>query len=451
MVVKGNTIGVDVLKEALAALAKDPGFAASPSAPAAGAVPTPSRSQAAAPPAVGAPAATAESAAAAGQSAAATRWTPPAPSAAALAAKAVQEFENAKPFNRVVRIVGGAKVALLSKPDILSQPTGEYLQDGQTAETVARLVAPRDGRVYLRIKGPSGWVSTRSRKCFGKTVVAPASGDPLEPPEYSDPGQSCALDILQAVDSEGKDMLPEGASASSTTPAQRIPVSFRATLSRHPVLSSPSIAVAANSTVFVNCQDKFEADAVHFNPAENRAYLRLRDGRGWICERSKASLHRFAVEPVDASLAVADDGAKRLKTDDGRVVIMRSGATDTAEQPAAQKPAAKGVAQAAVFRSDEEIWPAALRPPKPILPPSREKMRRLFMFYGKRIAEAERDLKEANQQADTYSRSCPAVEELRKFMDGVKKEIAQYNKDWTGAVRQLVAEEGPGNVAAAAA
>lgn len=106
--------------------------------------------------------------------------------------------------------------------------------------------------------------------------------------------------------------------------------------------SAPRAQVAANSTVFVNCQDKFEAmrprvgqfadlivhcfghspwafrsgpigvgqtfgrvcgtlweqravlgcapqaDAVHFNPAENRAYLRLRDGRGWICERSKA-------------------------------------------------------------------------------------------------------------------------------------------------------------------
>eukprot|EP00429_Kryptoperidinium_foliaceum_P059786 CAMPEP_0176097120 /NCGR_PEP_ID=MMETSP0120_2-20121206/48688_1 /TAXON_ID=160619 /ORGANISM="Kryptoperidinium foliaceum, Strain CCMP 1326" /LENGTH=459 /DNA_ID=CAMNT_0017431109 /DNA_START=1 /DNA_END=1381 /DNA_ORIENTATION=- len=420
--VKGNTIGTDVLQEVVALLSKDPAFAAAAATSAGGAVPTPARSEAAAPPINTAPAQPAGTGA----------------DAAALAAKAVSEYENAKPFNRVVRVVGGAKVALLAKPDVLSQPTGEYLQDGQTAETVARLLSPRDGRVYMRMKGQNGWLSTRSRKCFAKTVLAPASGDPLEPPEYADAGPCGAVDLLQAVDGEGREVQLEGAAGSP--PGKRAPCAFRTLISRHPVLSAPSIAVAVNSTIFLNPQDKVEVDAVHYNPAEHRAYLRLRDGRGWVCDRTKGSLHRVAMEPVDAPAAGgADDGAKRLKTEDGRVLIMRSG---SAEAKAAEQPpvAQKGAEQPAVFRSDEEMWPVALRPPKPILPAVRQRMRRLFIFHSRRITEAEQDLKEASEQADTYSRSCPAVQELRQYMDSVKREIATYQKEWAGAVTRLLGE-----------
>lgn len=438
--IKGMAIGVDVLKEALTFLEKDPALAT------AAALPTPTRSQAA-------PGDSASESAAAAPAAPpvapGTRWSPPAPTASALAAKAALEYETAKPFNRTVRVIGGAKVALLSKPDVLSTPTGEYLQDGQTSETVARVLSPKDGRVYLRIKGSlSGWVSTRSRKSFAKPVLAPTSGDALEPPEYAEVGESLAVALLQAVDVEGKEMQPQGDGAAPSGAAKRAPCAFRSMTSRCPILSSPNMSDAAGSTV-LQSGVTFEADAVHFAAAENRAYLRLSDGRGWVCERSRASLHKAAVEPLDARAAAGDEdpASKRMKSDDGKkVIILRRSAPGEAEadtgaqqQQASAASSAGQEPQAAVFRSDAELWPPELGPARPVLPDERVKMRRLLMFHGKRISEAARDMKEATDLADTYARTCPAEKELRIFVESVKKEVAKYRKEWGAAVTKMLA------------
>jgi len=120
-------------------------------------------------------------------------------------------------------------------------------------------------------------------------------------------------------------------------------------------------------------------------------------------------------------------------------------------QPGEAAPQRQGEAQVsaapAVFRSDEELWPAELRPAKPILPAARAKMRRLFLFHSRRISEAESDMKEAADQADSYARSCPAEKELRAFIDSVKKEVAKYRKEWVGSVQQLLAGDADGQPA----
>merc|ERR1719487_2188396 len=44
---------------------------------------------------------------------------------------------------------------------------------------------------------------------------------------------------------------------------------------------------------------------------EGRTYLRLKDGRGWVCERSRNDFIRYVVEPVGFS--VPDEGYQRQR------------------------------------------------------------------------------------------------------------------------------------------
>eukprot|EP00913_Durusdinium_trenchii_P026781 g25122.t1 len=99
------------------------------------------------------------------------RWTPSAASAACLANKAIEECEEAEGYNERVRVVGGSKLAILVKPDVASTQTGEYLAPDQWADTIARVVNRKDGRVYVRLRSLNGWVSSRSSKDYAKVVL----------------------------------------------------------------------------------------------------------------------------------------------------------------------------------------------------------------------------------------------------------------------------------------
>lgn len=137
------------------------------------------------------------------------RWMPSAPSASLLAVRAIAECEQAEACNRTVKVVRGATIPILPKPDILTlaSSTGS-LKAGQNVEVIARYACPRDGRVYLRMNALQGWFSTRSEADFSKMVISALPGSlPIEPKGWSEVIGSTALEILPLV---------EGCSASAT-------------------------------------------------------------------------------------------------------------------------------------------------------------------------------------------------------------------------------------------
>jgi len=114
---------------------------------------------------------------------------------------------------------------------------------------------------------------------------------------------------------------------------------------RVPVLGAPSAAelMATGHKVVLQMKQEFWADAVVFKPGEGRAYVRLRNGRGWVSERSRTDLRRFAIlpcvrrnKPLSKKMIKAiafrggdTDGATSLRKEDlmknsaGRIVSKR--------------------------------------------------------------------------------------------------------------------------------
>jgi len=403
------------------------------------------------------------------------RWQPQLSSAASLAATAVLECEEAEPFIRSVTVSGENKVALLARPAIFAKPTGEYLWPGENAEVIARVVSKKDGRVYLRLKAKTGWVSTRSRKDFSKVVLAGLGSGVvlLEPLDHADYLESRAVHLLDHVDELGKPLQPAAGqleisnlSANSSVDVPGIPPAnagaaqlrgpkkFRAVYGRSQILSEP--AGASSSGAMIQSGDAFLADAVCFRVSEHRAYLRLADGRGWVCERSRADFRRNAVEPEDSAARMnAKASAKRLKADGGGKVIVINRDTDGADggdglEDAKGKAAREAYAAArarlrstpAIFRSDEELWPQALMPVQPIVATLRVRLRRLFCFHGRRVLESERDIKEANRRADSMGKAAAAGKALRDLADKLQKEVSKAKDDWADAVRKELKTDG---------
>mmetsp|Transcript_29713 Transcript_29713/g.47874 ORF Transcript_29713/g.47874 Transcript_29713/m.47874 type:complete len:514 (-) Transcript_29713:177-1718(-) len=129
------------------------------------------------------------------------RWMPSAPSASLLAAKALMECERAEPFSRWVRVVASVKVGVMTRPDMHADLTGTLLSEGEKVEVVARYLCQKDGRVYLRLKKESGWITTRSRKDWSKIVLGPLIGEGvIEPAKYSQPLESVGAKYVPELD-----------------------------------------------------------------------------------------------------------------------------------------------------------------------------------------------------------------------------------------------------------
>lgn len=397
------------------------------------------------------------------QLAAGQRWTPSSATVASLSAKALMECEDAEQFCEKIRVIGGNKVAVLPKADVLSNPTGEMVMQGEWTEVVARAVSRRDGRVYLRLRNYTGWVSTRSRKEFSKVVLeGEETRPPLEPPSVQVMSRGRALRLLQPMTEGGRPLHAaataslEGLAASGPEPR-----TFRATCTVH-ILPRPDCAGAVPiAGARFNAKEEFLADGAYLRPEDGRAYLHLQDRRGWVCERSKNDFSRLAVEPAGplCDLDAADEFVEaaglaqplRARAKDGKKVIVversaeqAASSSATASAPGDSKTVGTVPGGAAideslpaqlVLRSDVEIWPEELRPPRPLGKDLRVKLRRLFSFYGVKLNECEEDVKQLKEKADAGAKG---KKELLQYIDTLKKEMEKVRKDWTKAAKAVL-------------
>ncbi len=248
-----------------------------------------------------------------------SRWTPGQASASLLTSKAISECEQAEPF--AASISFEAPLPVFQRPDMLEKPL-EYLAAGQK-DVVARFLSRREGRVYLRLKAETGWVSTRS--CEDLTITALTSSQALEPLKFSSwPLKSAAIQALPLVESseadvvgppalgqedDGKDEADGGEGEEEedgevedeevelevAQKAKRRPVrQFRILCGRTPILKKPGfMSLSQNGQSTLQKGETFWANGVFWAKSEQRAYLRT--SAGWICERSKNDLWRLAV------------------------------------------------------------------------------------------------------------------------------------------------------------
>lgn len=360
-----------------------------------------------------------------------SRWSPGEASSSLLSSKAIMECEQAEPFLRSVTVLEVSEssassssasaasvcmVPVFPRPDAMERPV-EQLGPGPV-EVVARLLSRRDGRVYLRLKKTTGWVSTRSCEDMAVVVLTPKAGeDPLEPAKFRTwPLKSPAMEVLpqvwpvessapdnavlqgasnaapQNVGSQGKEQSQdtedaeeigdphptEGSEESdgseeeaessqgsaqdqedSETPEnvhgpdnetakaskKGLVRKFRIISGRLPVLHKPGMSHLLQSGLkTLQKGDSFLADGVFWAKAEQRAYLRMTRGLGWICERSKNDLWRLGLvrisrrkTPVSKKMARAvafrggdTGGVIRLQKEDltknsrGRIVSKRA-------------------------------------------------------------------------------------------------------------------------------
>lgn len=77
---------------------------------------------------------------------------------------------------------------------------------------------------------------------------------------------------------------------------------------------------------------------------------------------------------------------------------------------------------AVVFRSDTELWPPELQPPKPMKRHLRLQLRRLYRDHGCRVKECLEDLKEVKAKAESFTRSCAA----QKDAEGMGRHAISY-------------------------
>lgn len=409
------------------------------------------------------------------------RWSAPATSASTLASLVTRECEDAELISRRVVVAGSNKVAVLARPNSQGTPTGEYLSAGEEADVIARAVSAKDGRVYLRLKLKTGWVSIRSRKDFSKVVISSTdgAGQPLEPPSAGASLPSRAMLLLPRVDEEGKAILAADPSAGAPDLVAKEPVKFQAGSSRSQILSHPHCR-GGNTMhgAMLTAGEAFMANAVHFNAPEGRAYLRLGDGRGWVGERAKHQFSKFAVDPVDrAALGIEFEGtfdgegqthAASVSSSMLERARARLGGAGAAREvagikhleaqlrlkeeqppagPTAQERAEerrKTSAEPSLFRSDCDLWPKSMGDPRPVVSDTRRRLRKLSLDYGPRLRKLDEDIQDATERADSYARACPGSKALRDQADALQKQAAKVQKEWAKAVDDVVAKAEPG-------
>lgn len=362
------------------------------------------------------------------------RWEPTEASPAALAAKALAECEEAVPYNERVRVVGNQKIPVLPKPDNSLLPTGESLDVNHWAETCARVVNRKDGRVYVRLRHINGWVSSRSRKDFSKVVLEVESGKELEPASTQVIGRSRVARLMPLMNQEGRFLIDR----KDAPNARR----FRTTIQVQ-ILPTPD-STGANAAK-LNAKEEFLADGAYVKAADGRAYLHLKDGKGWICERAKADFSKLAVEPCGPAEDFLDEEdeavAPAVRTREaGKKVIMLEKSEafgNDVEEPGVGDPSPEE--GSAVFRSDAELWPEELKP-KAIKKSLRLQLRRLYLLHGQKVKDCNEDLKEVTDRAATFGRACPAQKELLQYAEALRKEADKAKKAWSDAVKALLKE-----------
>lgn len=437
--VKGIEIESGVLREALAkAIGKRPAALAPQTAPTAAAAKTPT------------------------SSAQGARFEVAAPSAAALAQKALQECETAEPFVKKVKHIGDHAIAILPKPNISTiQGENSVILPGEVFDVIARCHRVQDGRTYLRLRRSEGWISTRSAKNFAKIVIKAAENEcSVEPDGCQTVSRCLAGTVLSRVNPDGQHIGLDGQIIPAGAAAMKEPRTFRIIGRAQSILSQPSTsAPAAGGTLQAN--DEFQADAYCAVLAEGRAYLRLRDGRGWVCERLRHDISRYAVEGVDfpthqehhdrrmavarARKLVGLTGSQGLAMERPKsAVIERMDASlDTASITAAAAEAAKPPPrstplkdEAVLLRSDTEIWPKLLGDPRPMRGQMRNALRRLARSYHRKVKECEEDLKEVEKRIEAFARACDGKKTLQTHAETLRKEIAKIEQEWKAAIEK---------------
>ncbi|CAE7735938.1 unnamed protein product [Symbiodinium sp. CCMP2592] len=164
-----------------------------------------------------------------------------------------------------------------------------------------------------------------------------------EEPEEEEGGDEGMEDVLDEEEPQ-----PQGEAATSPSKGgvkRATTRKFRILSGRCSILSKPGAAqLRIPGQRSLQKGETFLADGVFWVPAEQRAYLRMTRGLGWICERSKTDLWRLAVArltkrkaPVSKKMAKAvafrggdTGGVIRLKREDlvknsrGKIVSRRA-------------------------------------------------------------------------------------------------------------------------------
>jgi len=391
-----------------------------------------------------------------------SRWTASAPSAAALAQKALQECETAEPFVRKVRNISQDKVAIFTKPNIFSHAIGEHIGPGEVVDVIARCSRVQDGRTYLRLRRSEGWVSTRAHQDIWKMILVEAeSRSPVEPIGSSTTFQSRAAQVLSRIDASGSGVDTDGRPLQGV-PALNQPRTFRVAGGRgQSILSHPSVSASTCGTL--QAWDEFQADAVCVVHMEGRAYLRIQGNRGWMCERTRSDISRYAVEPVGFSVPHDDHRPTRpavprkmigLSGDHSarphhtktsvieRTTLEQDGESIKAAVAAAAKPSPRCTPlkdECVVLRSDKELWPKQLGEPRPIKHEMRVALRRASRVYFRKVKECEDDLKEVEERVASFARACDGKKILQGHADALRKEITKIEEEWKAAIEKDIA------------
>merc|ERR1719229_1766118 len=85
------------------------------------------------------------------------------------------------------------------------------------------------------------------------------------------------------------------------------------------------------------------------------------------------------------------------------------------------KPAQPVPTGPAIFRSDSELWPEELQPPRPLDPKSRTKLRRIFGVFGAKVRQCEEDLEETSALISAYEGDCDVQRELQQYASALRK------------------------------
>mmetsp|Transcript_15539 Transcript_15539/g.35575 ORF Transcript_15539/g.35575 Transcript_15539/m.35575 type:complete len:488 (+) Transcript_15539:78-1541(+) len=291
-----------------------------------------------------------------------SRWRPAAASDMMLSSRALEECEQAEVFVRTVEVVSASDVRVFPKPDVLQPPLKVQLGSGQAAviarwychkdgrlylrfkdpegwvstrsvhDMTAVVISPLSGESaveppHCAVDFPSTAVDllphvddTGEHRALGSMSVA--GGETIEggaeynEQEAEDIGEQGGEDEEEGdedeeegeegeeeEEAEGDEEVGEdapskepGASQGKRAPSCRFRV---ASTGRCYVLPYPGAAAAKQKGLpALAAKQTIDADAVAFVRSEQRAYVRLVSGKGWVCERSLGDIRRYAVVPV---------------------------------------------------------------------------------------------------------------------------------------------------------
>jgi hypothetical protein len=120
----------------------------------------------------------------------------------------------------------------------------------------------------------------------------------LEPSGYPTTFESRAAQVLQRVNAEGRRLDSEGKEIIGGRVVVEESRTFRAVGMRaQPIFTQPHSSAVTSGQI--QGREEFVADAVCLVAEDGRAYLRLKDINGWVCERTRNDFCRYAVEPAD--------------------------------------------------------------------------------------------------------------------------------------------------------